>query len=331
MNKTKLSLSPKKLHCLARYCRSGFAGALAVFSLQSSAQQNFDEVEIEVLPVRDGIHMLVGAGGNTTVQVGADGILLIDTQYGEVSEKLYNKIQELSPLPIRYIINTHSHPDHVGGNANLAPLGETITGGNVARLQEDAGEGAKIVAFETVMTHMIDEEYPLAGWPTDTFFVARKDMYFNDEGIEIHHQPSAHTDGDIIVWFRKTDVVVTGDVYTTTMYPFIDQAKGGSINGVIAALNTIVDITIPRAKQEGGTLVIPGHGRLSDEADVVEYRDMVTIIRDRIKAMHESGMSLAQIKAAKPTQDYDPRYGSDEGFWTTEMFIEAVHAGVQTH
>jgi len=314
---------------MSRYFRNFVAGSLALFSLGSQAQQNFDDVEIEVLPVRDGIYMLVGAGGNITVQTGVDGVLMIDTQYAELSEKIYSKIQELSPAPIRYIINTHSHPDHVGGNANLAPLGATITGGNVARLQEDAGDGATIVAFETVMNNMVEEKYPVESWPSETFFVERKDMYFNDEGIEILHQPNAHTDGDVIVWFRKTDVVVTGDVFTTTMYPFIDKAKGGSINGVIAALNTIVDITIPRAKQEGGTLVVPGHGRLADEADVVEYRDMVTIIRDRIKALRDSGMTLEQVKAAGPTKDYDSRYGSNEGFWTTDMFIEAVYDGVQ--
>ncbi len=301
-----------------------------IFYRAAYAQQDFDKVEIEVLPVRDGIYMLVGAGGNITVQVGNDGVLIVDSQYAELSAKIFAKLQELSPKPLRYIINTHAHPDHVGGNENLGALGATITGGNVARLQEDAGEGAKIIAFEGVMNTMIAEKYAIGGWPTDTFFVDRRDLFFNDEGIEILHQPAAHTDGDVLVWFRRSDVVATGDVYTTTMYPFIDEARGGSINGVLAALNTILDITIPRAKQEGGTLVIPGHGRLSDEADVIEYRDMVTIIRDRIKSLADSGMTLEQIQAAKPTQDFDLRYGADEGFWTTSMFVEAIYNGVKT-
>jgi len=303
-------------------------GGIVMVSGVICAQQDFSRVEIEALHVRDGIYMLVGAGGNITVQIGDDGVLMVDTQYAELGQKIYEKIQEISDKPIRYIINTHSHPDHVGGNAVLAALGETITGGNVARLQTDAGEGAKVVAFESVMNNMISEDYALEGWPTDTFFVERKDMYFNGEGIEIRHQPGAHTDGDVIVWFRKSDVIATGDVYTTTLYPFIDSAKGGSINGILDALNTILEITIPQAKQEGGTLVIPGHGRLSDEADVVEYRDMLTIIRDRIRSMRESGMSLEQVRKANPTLDYDGRYGADSGFWTTDMFVEAVYNGV---
>jgi cyclase len=316
---------------MKRYLKIITLGTLAISSQSAWAQQNFDNVEIEVLPVRDGIYMLVGEGGNITVQTGPDGVLLVDTQYAELGEKIFAKITELSPTPIRYIVNTHSHPDHVGGNAVLAPKGSTITGGNVARLQEDAGEGAQVIAFESVLNNMVAEDYPVESWPSETFFVDRKDLYFNGEGIEVLHQPNAHTDGDVIVWFRKSDVVSTGDVFTTTMYPFIDKSKGGSINGVIAALNTILDITIPRAKQEGGTLVIPGHGRLADEADVVEYRDMVTIIRDRIKSLRDRGMSLEEVKASQPTRDYDSRYGRTDGFWTTDMFIEAVYDGVQAN
>ena len=161
--------------------------------------------------------------------------------------------------------------------------------------------------------------------PTDTFFVAQKDVFFNGEAVQILHQPAAHTDGDSLVFFRKSDVVSTGDVFTTTGYPVIRTEDGGSIDGVIAALNRIIEITVPEEKQEGGTMVIPGHGRLADEADVVEYRDMVTIIRDRIQSMIAMGMTPRQVQAAKPTADYDGRYGATSGFWTTEQFVAAAY------
>jgi glyoxylase-like metal-dependent hydrolase (beta-lactamase superfamily II) len=165
---------------------------------------------------------------------------------------------------------------------------------------------------------------PFRALPTDTYFGEEKDLYFNGEGIQLLHQPVAHSDGDSVIFFRKSDVVVTGDIFLTTTYPVIDIARGGSINGVVDALNRILDITIPKEKQEGGTMVIPGHGRLCDEADVVEYRDMLTIIRDRIQDMVRKGMSLEQVKAARPTTDYDGRYGRDAS-WTKDMFVEAVY------
>jgi len=166
---------------------------------------------------------------------------------------------------------------------------------------------------------------PSAALPTDTFFTERRDMLFNGEAIQMFHQPAAHTDGDILVHFRHADVVATGDLFTTVMYPFIDEANGGTIDGYIKALNNIIAITVPSNVNEGGTMVIPGHGRLSDEQDVIEYRDMVTIIRDRIREYVKRGMTLDQVKAKKPTLDFDRRYGTDEGFWTTSMFIEVIY------
>ena len=160
---------------------------------------------------------------------------------------------------------------------------------------------------------------------TETFFGRRRDIFFNGEAVQFIHEPSAHTDGDIAVFFRRSDVIATGDLFTTTMYPFIDQANGGSINGYVNALNGILDVTVATNVNEGGTMVIPGHGRLCDEQDVVEYRDMTTIVRDRIREYVKRGWSLDQVKAAKPTLDFDPRYGSDSGVWTTAMFVEAVY------
>src|SRR6185436_10326966 len=151
-------------------------------------------------------------------------------------------------------------------------------------------------------------------WPTETFFGDDKEIFFNNEAIQLLHQPSAHTDGDIVVFFRRSDVVSAGDLFLTTSYPVIDTPRGGSIQGLLDGLNRILDIAIPKDKEEGGTYVIPGHGRISDEADVVEYRDMVTIIRDRIQNLIQKGMTLAQVKAARPTLDYDGRYGSPDAF-----------------
>ncbi|HLF12680.1 MAG TPA: MBL fold metallo-hydrolase [Gammaproteobacteria bacterium] len=282
---------------------------------------------IEVWPVRDNIYMLVGAGGNTTVQIGEDGVLIVDTKLAAAAEPLLAAIAGLSSEPIRYVINTHAHPDHVGSNEPVARAGSTIAGGNVSGTIADAGVGATVIAHENVLVRMSGQEPtpPFEAWPTDTFFVPQKDLFFNGEAVQIMHMPAAHTDGDSIVFFRRSDVISAGDVFSTTLYPVIRPEDGGGVDGVIAALNAIIALTVPAEKQEGGTMVIPGHGRLADEADVVEYRDMVTIVRDRIRAMIEMGMSLRQVQAAEPTRDYDGRYGADSGFWTTEQFVEAVY------
>ena len=169
---------------------------------------------------------------------------------------------------------------------------------------------------------------PFGAWPTEGYPGDYKEVTFNGEAIQLFHQPAAHTDGDSLIFFRRSDVIVTGDIFVTTSYPVIDVKRGGSINGVIAGLNHIIDITIPKDWQEGGTMVIPGHGRIGDEADVVEYRDMVTIIRDRIQNMIRKGLTLEQVKAARPTLEYDPRYGFESGPWTTAMFVEAVYRGL---
>lgn len=279
-----------------------------------------------VWPVRDNIFMLVGGGGNTTVQIGDDGILIVDTKLENVGEALLGAVRELSDAPIRYIVNTHAHGDHIGGNTVLGPAGDTISGGNVVGAIRDAGEGATIISHENAMLAIATMEEPpeFPGWPTSTFFGRQKDLYFNGEPIEILFQPSAHTDGDSIVFFRRSDVVSAGDVFNTTSYPVIREGDGGSIDGVLDALNEIIRITVPEDKQEGGTMVIPGHGRLSDEADVVEYRDMVTIVRDRIQAMIDEGMSLDQAVALRPTRDYDARYGTNAR-WTPEQFVAAVY------
>jgi cyclase len=297
--------------------------------------QNFDNVQVHVLPVQGNVYMLVGAGGNITMQVGKEGVLLVDTMYAGLSDKVIAAVRTVSDKPIRYIINTHVHGDHTGGNEKLAAAGATITGGNVVGdIGKSAGEGATVIAAQQVLDRMSMKDgntpaAPGSAWPTDTYITDVKELFFNGEAIQIFHQPNAHTDGDSIVFFRRSDVVSTGDIFVTTSYPIIDIERGGTYQGVLDGLNHILDITIPAEKQEGGTYVIPGHGRLCDEADVVEYRDMMTILRDRFLDMIKRGLTLEQVKAAKPTSDYDPLYGSDKGFWTTDKFIEASYKSLK--
>jgi cyclase len=301
---------------------TGLLGAVGL-----GARQNVDKVDVHILHVQGNVYMLVGAGGNITLQVGDEGVLLVDTSFEQMSDKVVAAIRTLSDKPIRYIINTHAHTDHVGGNAPIAKLGATIAGGNVG---VGANTGASILAHQSVLDRMTaptgkQAPTPTAAWPTDTYITRKKELFFNGEAIEIIHQPAAHTDGDSLVFFRRSDVLSAGDLFGTVTFPVIDLERGGNIQGIVDALNTMLDITIPKDKQEGGTYVIPGHGRLCDEADVLEYRDMVTIIRDRIQDLVKKGMTLEQVKAARPTLDYDGRYGAKTGPWTTDMFIEAAY------
>jgi glyoxylase-like metal-dependent hydrolase (beta-lactamase superfamily II) len=300
---------------------------LAATALSAQQQQNFDKVEIHVLPVQGNIYMLVGAGGNITLQAGKDGVLLVDTMYAPLSDKVYAAIRKISNGPIRYIVNTHMHADHTDGNEKLGKLGSQIAGGNVTGDIRDAGSGASIVAHENVLNRMSAQKpaLPFAMLPTDTYFTKTKDIFFNGEAVQLLYQGNAHTDGDSMVFFRRSDVIATGDVFTPNNYPIIDLEHGGSYAGLVASLNKIIEITVPAEKQEGGTYVIPGHGRLCDEADVVEYRDMATILKERIEDMIKKGMTLEQVKAARPTRDYDPLYGSTTGFWTTDKFVEAAY------
>jgi cyclase len=308
--------------------------ALAVIAPLAFAQSAANSDEVHTLKVQGNIYMLVGAGGDITVQVGRDGVLLVDTGLAQNADKVLAAIRKITDEPIHYIIDTHFHPDHVGGNEKLRDAGNTIAGGNVAGdLGAEAGRGAQIIAHENVLNRMSAptgkvSSTPTGAWPTDTYFNDEKKLYFNGEGIEIIHIPNAHTDGDSIVYFRKSDVISTGDLFTTTMYPVIDIEHGGSINGLLAGLQKIVDLVIPVYGQDGGTLIIPGHGRLCDVGDLLNYREMATIVRDRIQDLIKKGMTLEQVKAAKPTFDYDPLYGSNS-FWGTDQFVEAVYKSLK--
>jgi glyoxylase-like metal-dependent hydrolase (beta-lactamase superfamily II) len=188
---------------------------------------------------------------------------------------------------------------------------------------------AAIVAHINVLNRMSatqpdGTEIPAAAWPSDTYFTEGWEFFANNEAVRLLHVPQAHTDGDTIVFFRRSDVVSTGDIFNTDRYPSFDVESGG-VDGIIEGLNMIVDLTIPGENQHGGTVVIPGHGRLSDETEVVNYRDMITIVRDRIQAMIDEGFSLRQVRNAQPTFDYDGIYTGAQGGWTQEQFVEAIY------
>ena len=285
--------------------------------------------ELRTTHVDGGIYMITGAGGNVTVSVGDSGVMVVDSGGADASEALLAAIREVSNGPIRYVLNTSIFPDHIGGNAALRQAGATFTGGN-ATVVAGVDVGAAIVAHEAALLRLADSDVAVAAQPTETFYVPKVDFYFNDEPVEVFYQPNAVDDTNLVVHFRRSDVIATGDVFRLDTYPYVDLENGGSIDGVIASLNRIVDLAVSRVLGEGGTLIVPGHGRVSDEADVVRYRDMVTIIRDRVKALADRGMTLEEVKAAQPSLDYDSRYGGAGTDWTADAFIEAVYLSLTT-
>jgi glyoxylase-like metal-dependent hydrolase (beta-lactamase superfamily II) len=285
---------------------------------------------LEVLPAQGIVYMIAGPGGNTTVQAGHEAVVVVDTQTADVSEALLAEIEELSSKPIRHIINTSAAAHHTGGNELLSRAGTYV---RLLTTFDPRGwsADAAIVAHINVLISMTSPPegsaaMPAAAWPSDTYYTAGWEFFVNEEAIRLLHVPEAYSDGDSIVFFRRSDVVSTGDIYNTDRYPKFDVERGG-IDGIIEGLNMIVDLTIPGENQHGGTVVIPGHGRLSDETEVVNYRDMVTIVRDRIRAMIDDGLSLAEVQAARPTRDYDGIYAtSADGAWTPEEFVAAIYA-----
>ena len=288
--------------------------------------------QVHVLPVRGKVYMLVGAGGNITVQAGEDGVLMVDAGTASMTDKVLTVVRTISNRPLRYLINTDERDIFTGGNDKIAAAGSTIRF-RVAtdpRVSDALGKDrASVISYLTVFERMSAPTGKVAprpeeAWPDNTYSTPQKKLSFNDEAILVMHQPSG-TDGNSIVHFRTDDVVSVGDLLDLTSYPFIDINAGGGINAVVDGLNRLIDITVPNRKSEAGTLVIPGRGRLADQPDVAYYREMTAIVRDRIQDMVKRGMTLAQVKAARPTRDWDPRYGKDTGPWTTDMFVEAAY------
>jgi cyclase len=282
---------------------------------------------IRVFEVRPNVHMLTGAGANITVLTFAQGVLVVDTGSTQLAPAVLDAIKHLSDKPIAHIINTSASADHIGGNEALAASGRRIPGEVVA------GEGPMVIAHENVLTRMSaptgkQAAAPERAWPNETYHLETMKLstrFHGGEAIQVFHEPAAHSDGDTLVWFRHSDVIVTGDIFMTTTYPIIEVANGGTIDGVIDALNHILEIAFPDYHSEGGTMIVPGHGRLSDMSDVAYYRDMLTIIRARVQDLVKKGQTAEQVKAAGPTRDYDGRFGTTTGPWTTDMFVDAVY------
>jgi len=291
---------------------------------------------LDVVKVRKNFYMIAGAGGNIGVQIGSDGIVLVNTGAAGATDQVLAALKKLTDLPTRYIINADAGPEFVGGNEKLSRAGYTIftnaLGGGANALPN--GGGASILSHDSVLRVMSTGKspYPSGAWPNEAFFTPRKAIRMNDEGIEIFYEPAAHSSADSFVLFRGSDVVVTGDVMDTTRFPVIDLASGGSIQGEIDALNRLIELTIaptPFIYKDVGTYVVPGHGRLSEQMEVVDYRDMVVLIRDNVTDLMKQGKTLDQIKAARPALPYESRYGSQTGPWTTGAFIEAVYKSLQ--
>jgi glyoxylase-like metal-dependent hydrolase (beta-lactamase superfamily II) len=312
--------------------------------------------ELHVMPVRGNVFMIVGGGSNVTVSAGVDGILLVDTGSAVMADKMLETINEIdratsapgrmttcvgpscypsgslgpftefgwagpsynaviasqkAPKPIRWILQSTVDAEHTGGTAKLAVAGKTYNGGEAGRLVGDITP-ATVVAHENVLKRMTESKFPEAAWPTETYYIPTYKMsqYINGEGIQMYHVPAAITDTDSVVYFRFSDVISAGDVYTPGRYPMIDVAKGGTVQGEIA---------FPEYRHQGGTMIVSGHGRLGDTADVAIYRNMVVVIRDRILDLKKQGMTLQQVRTAKPTLDFDGIYGMPD------KFIDAVY------
>lgn len=341
--------------------RASIAAALAALAVSmlgvAVAQKNpFNDSadgNIEVLPIRGNIYLIGGAGANIVISAGSEGVLMVDSGLAENTGKVLQSVQQLTtelnkfkqpvtsfssggsgdvltgyrpPKPIRFLLNTSALPEHTGGNPDIAAAGRTFTGGNVTGDLGDVTEGAAVLSHENVLQRLSDSGMPTRGLPTESYYgnVMKLSHYFNGEGVIMYHIPNAITDGDSIVYFHTADVIVAGDIFTLAGYPPIDLTKGGSVQGELAGLNRMLELVTPEFRSEGGTFIVPGHGRIGDTADLAYYRDMVTIVRDRVQDAIHKGMTLEQVKAAKPTEDWDPRLGRNPKY-TPDQFVEAVY------
>jgi glyoxylase-like metal-dependent hydrolase (beta-lactamase superfamily II) len=300
---------------------------LAAQSVSEPEQPRMAEAkapQVHAFKVQGNVWMLVGAGANIAMQAGKEGVLLVDTGAPGVTDAVLAAIREVTDGPIRYVVNTSLTPDHIGGNAAFAALSGGSTKG------KSKGPMPALIAHDNLLLRMSTpgpdgkSPYPVNAWPSDAYTASQRNVFFNGEVVDIIHQPAAHTDGDSIVYFRGSNVIVSGDIFNTTNLPLIDRKQGGSSRGMLAALNAMLDIAVPENMQEGGTYIVPGHGRLCDEADLVEYRDMLHEIRDRMQNLvNVQHLTLEQVQAKRPVLGWEGRYSRPE--WSTKMFVEALY------
>ena len=311
--------------------QGGGRGAAASASVWPPKSEATAPGAVEVLPVQGQVYMIVGAGANITVQAGDSGVLVVDTGTTAMADKVLAAIRTISKKPLRYIVNTIEWPEYTGGNEKIAAAGEIIpfreanyTAGPQGALDI---KKASVISYLTVFHRMSAAGGPENAWPDNTYSTPQKRLSFNDEPVVTLHQV-ANTDGNSLVHFRKSDVISVGPMLDLDSYPRIDVNAGGSIQAMVEGLNRLIVLAVPEANAGGGTLIVPGHGRIADHAEVAYYRDMITIIRDRLQDGIKKNLTLAQIKAARPTRDYDARYGKTTGPWTTDMFVEAAYASL---
>ncbi len=298
-----------------------FGAASMPVGAQRPTPMPADSAMVRVIPVQGQVHMVVTGGGNIAVQVGEVGAVLVDSGNAEASPALLAEVAKLSHMPIRFLINTSAHPGKLGNNKAVFDVGQAMPGVNQSL-------GMSVISHQKTLDRLVAGDFgavPDEQWPFNTFFGPKKTLHVNDEVVEILHVPAATTDGDVMVHFRRSDVLATGDFFSTQSYPVWRPEHGGSLQGIIDGLNRVIDITVPKFNMQGGTMVIPGHGRISEESDVVEVRDMLTIVRDRVALMIKEGRTVEQVIAAKPSLEYDGIYGTESGPSSPQMFLTAVY------
>src|SRR6266550_3016962 len=283
--------------------------ALCALVSRLPAQQGLDTVQIRTVNVADGVYMLMGSGGNIGVSAGANGVVLIDDQFAPLSDKIKSALTAINPWPIRFLLNTHWHGDHTGGNENFAKAGVVIVAHENVRHRMSVEQF--IAAFGSKVPPSPDAALPIVTFTDAVTF------YLNGDSIAAVHVAPAHTDGDVVIYFRRANVVHMGDTYFNGRYPFIDVSSGGSVDGVVAAVDRVLAMTDQRTKY------IPGHGQLSGRTEVVAYRDMLATVRDRVRKLARQGKTLAQVKAAKPSAEFDAAWGV--GFINPERFVEMLY------